>query len=174
MNGGFSPLEGFMSEKDYKGCVSTLRLADGALFPIPITLDASREDIDRLSIVPGARLTLRDPRDDEALAIITGQSLHCDNAGDHCSRVAQWRMCTSLTRSKRLSKCSGRTTRRTRPWPTFAAASRTTTSAATSRRSRRRRTLTTSPCAVRRRLSHLGSQIAYALRRHARRAPGAL
>jgi sulfate adenylyltransferase len=39
---------------------------------MPITLDASNEDIERLSIVPGARLTLRDPRDDEALAIITG------------------------------------------------------------------------------------------------------
>jgi sulfate adenylyltransferase len=73
MNGGFSPLEGFMNEADYKGCVSTLRLADGALFPIPITLDASKEDIERLAIAPGARLTLRDPRDDEPLAIITGE-----------------------------------------------------------------------------------------------------
>jgi sulfate adenylyltransferase len=73
MNGGFSPLEGFMNEADYKGCVSTLRLADGALFPIPITLDASKEDIERLTIAPGARLTLRDPRDDEPLAIITGE-----------------------------------------------------------------------------------------------------
>lgn len=104
-----------MSEKDYKGCVSTLRLADGALFPIPITLDASREDIDRLSIIPGARLTLRDPRDDEALAIITGQLLDCDNAIDSSSRVVQSRMCTSPTRSRRPSKCSVRMTRRTRP-----------------------------------------------------------
>jgi sulfate adenylyltransferase len=72
MNGGFSPLEGFMTEEDYKSVVSSLRLADGVLFPMPITLDASREDIDRLSIVPGARIALRDPRDDETLAILTG------------------------------------------------------------------------------------------------------
>lgn len=52
--------------------VDSLRLADGTLFPIPITIDVSREDVDRLSIVPGARIALRDPRDDEALAIITG------------------------------------------------------------------------------------------------------
>ena len=39
---------------------------------MPITLDVSREDIDRLSIAPGARIVLRDPRDDQALAIITG------------------------------------------------------------------------------------------------------
>lgn len=45
---------------------------DGTLFPMPITLDVSREDIDRLSITPGSRIALRDPRDDDALAIITG------------------------------------------------------------------------------------------------------
>lgn len=52
--------------------VDTLRLADGTLFPMPITLDVSRDKIDQLSIAVGSRLALRDPRDDEALAIITG------------------------------------------------------------------------------------------------------
>ena len=55
--------------------VDTLRLADGALFPMPITLDVSREDIERLNIVPGARLALQDPRDEQSLAIITGKLL---------------------------------------------------------------------------------------------------
>ena len=41
---------------------------------MPITLDVSREDIDHLSIAPGVRIALRDPRDDEALAILTGTS----------------------------------------------------------------------------------------------------
>lgn len=57
--------------------VDTLRLADGVLFPIPITLDVSREDVERLSIEPGIRIALRDPRDDEALAIITGLYQEC-------------------------------------------------------------------------------------------------
>ena len=39
---------------------------------MPITLDLSRADVDRLAIAPGSRLSLLDPRDDEALAIITG------------------------------------------------------------------------------------------------------
>lgn len=39
---------------------------------MPITLDVSREDVDDLKIAPGVRIALRDPRDDEALAIITG------------------------------------------------------------------------------------------------------
>src|SRR6266436_1556189 len=51
--------------------VDSLRLANGTLFPIPVTLDLSHEDIVCLSIKPGARITLRDPRDDEPLAIIT-------------------------------------------------------------------------------------------------------
>ncbi|KAH9931057.1 ATP-sulfurylase [Epithele typhae] len=76
MNGGFSPLEGFMNEADYNGVVDNLRLADGALFPMPITLDLSRETIDRLSIAAGSRVVLRDPRDDQALAIITVDDIY--------------------------------------------------------------------------------------------------
>ncbi|KAL1736074.1 hypothetical protein EV714DRAFT_242411 [Schizophyllum commune] len=76
INGGFSPLEGFMNEKDYKSVVGTMRLADGVLFPMTIALDVSREDIDNLSIAPGARLALRDPRDEEALAIITVEDVY--------------------------------------------------------------------------------------------------
>ena len=43
---------------------------------MPITLDVSSDDIARIGITPGARLTLRDPRDDEALAIITVQDVY--------------------------------------------------------------------------------------------------
>jgi sulfate adenylyltransferase len=52
--------------------VDTLRLADGALFAMPITLDVSHEEVSTKAIAPGARIALRDPRDDEVLAIITG------------------------------------------------------------------------------------------------------
>ncbi|KAH8107882.1 ATP-sulfurylase [Cristinia sonorae] len=76
LNGGFSPLEGFMNEADYTNVVQNLRLADGTLFPIPITLDVSRSDISRLEIAPGRRIALRDPRNDEALAIITVQDVY--------------------------------------------------------------------------------------------------
>ncbi|KMU84506.1 sulfate adenylyltransferase [Coccidioides immitis H538.4] len=71
LNGGFSPLEGFMNEKDYNGVVENVRLADGNLFSIPITLDASKETIDGLGLQPGSRVTLRDFRDDRNLAILT-------------------------------------------------------------------------------------------------------
>lgn len=58
MNGGFSPLRGFMSRGDYEGVCSKMRLADGTLWPIPITLDVSEEF--RKKIEPGSTIALRD------------------------------------------------------------------------------------------------------------------
>jgi sulfate adenylyltransferase len=58
LNGGFSPLTGFMDEADYAGVVSDMRLADGTLWPIPITLDVDDEMARALE--PGASIALRD------------------------------------------------------------------------------------------------------------------
>jgi len=52
------------------------RLADGHLFSMPINLDVSKERIEELRIKPGARITLRDPRDDRNLAIITVEDVY--------------------------------------------------------------------------------------------------
>ena len=58
-NGGFSPLTGFMTRKDYDGVCSDMRLADGALWPIPIVLDVDEATAEGLS--EGDHLALRDP-----------------------------------------------------------------------------------------------------------------
>jgi sulfate adenylyltransferase len=76
INGGFSPLEGFMSQRDYDSVVDTLRLADGTLFPMPVTLDVSREVVDRLSLAKDKRVTLRDPRDGQGIAILTIDNIY--------------------------------------------------------------------------------------------------
>ncbi len=41
--GGFSPLDRFMSEKDYVRVLENMRLAGGQLFPIPLTLSVDTE-----------------------------------------------------------------------------------------------------------------------------------
>jgi len=51
--------------------VQNNRLADGNLFSMPICLDLNRQTIDEVGVKPGARITLRDFRDDRNLAIIT-------------------------------------------------------------------------------------------------------
>lgn len=58
MNGGFYPLQGFLGKKDYINVVKNMRLADGTLWPIPITLDVSKSFSDELKT--GQKIALRD------------------------------------------------------------------------------------------------------------------
>lgn len=64
--GAFSPLDRFMGQDDYRRTVGEMRLGDGTLFPIPVTLpvdDASLIQLDR-------DVALRDSRN-ELLAVMT-------------------------------------------------------------------------------------------------------
>lgn len=65
-----------MGKADYDSVLEKMRLADGALFPIPITLDVSKEQVAQLGLKEGTRVTLRDPRDDNAIAILTVSDLY--------------------------------------------------------------------------------------------------
>jgi len=76
MNGGFSPLEGFMTEPDYISVLESLRLQNGILFPLPVTLDMSSEEVLTLGIRIDQRVALRDPRDDRTLAILTVEDIY--------------------------------------------------------------------------------------------------
>jgi sulfate adenylyltransferase len=54
--GAFSPLKGFLGQADYKGVIAEMRLADGTLWPLPITLSVKPEDGAKV----GGTLALRD------------------------------------------------------------------------------------------------------------------
>ena len=58
MNGGFAPLKGFLNQADYDGVVENMRLADGSLWPMPITLDVSQDFADKIEA--GQDIALRD------------------------------------------------------------------------------------------------------------------
>ena len=58
MNGGFNPLKGFLGKDDYDSVVETMRLADGTLWPMPITLDVSEAFAE--GIEEGQDIALRD------------------------------------------------------------------------------------------------------------------
>lgn len=53
-----------------------MRLANGTLWPIPITLDVSKEEIDEAKIEASKRIVLLDPRDYEPLAILTVEDVY--------------------------------------------------------------------------------------------------
>jgi sulfate adenylyltransferase len=60
MNGGFSPLRGFMTRADYESVCQEMRLTSDLLWPMPITLDVT-EDFAK-SLKPGSsKIALRDP-----------------------------------------------------------------------------------------------------------------
>ncbi|MDE0615795.1 MAG: bifunctional sulfate adenylyltransferase/adenylylsulfate kinase [bacterium] len=58
LNGGFSPLRGFMGQADYDRVCSEMRLVDGTLWPMPITLDMDAKTAEAAQ--DAGRLALRD------------------------------------------------------------------------------------------------------------------
>jgi len=58
LNGAFSPLKGFMTQADYNAVLSDMRLADGTLWPMPITLDVDEKTMQAAK--EAGQLTLRD------------------------------------------------------------------------------------------------------------------
>ena len=67
--GAFSPLNGFMGQKDYTGVVEEMRLANGLLWPVPITLSATKEIADAISI--GDDVALVDDESGEVMGSAT-------------------------------------------------------------------------------------------------------
>jgi len=58
LNGGFSPLSGFMDRRTYEKVLDDLRLGDGSVWPMPIVLDVD-ESLAK-TLAPGGRLALQD------------------------------------------------------------------------------------------------------------------
>ncbi len=48
--GGFSPLNGFMGKADWKSVCEKMMLTDGTFWPVPVTLDVSRENAASIKI----------------------------------------------------------------------------------------------------------------------------
>ena len=59
LSGAFSPLRGFLGSADVASVCADMRLSDGTLWPIPVTLDVTDELAAQVG--PGASVALRDP-----------------------------------------------------------------------------------------------------------------
>jgi sulfate adenylyltransferase len=69
--GAFSPLTGFLGERDYDAVVETMRLADGTVWPLPVTLAV--DEAAYADVREGERLLLRG-EDGKAYAVLTVES----------------------------------------------------------------------------------------------------
>ncbi len=84
MNGGFYPLTGFLSEEDYNGVVENMRTADGKLWPMPITLDVSKEFSEKLE--KDQDIALRD-QEGVILAIMSVTDIYTPNKKREAEKV---------------------------------------------------------------------------------------
>ena len=84
LNGSFSPLTGFLTQKDYDSVVSDLHLSDGTLWPIPITLDVDKEFSNDIS--SGNKIVLRD-HEGVALAVLTISDIWTPNKVNEAEQV---------------------------------------------------------------------------------------
>ncbi len=70
LNGAFNPLEGFMNKKDYDSVLKDMRLDNGDLWPIPITLDVNKKTIESFNLKEKSKISLRD-KEGFLIAIMT-------------------------------------------------------------------------------------------------------
>jgi sulfate adenylyltransferase len=79
--GGFSPLDRFLSRADYERVIDEMRLANGTVFPIPITLPVE----DDAPVALDRDVVLRGPHN-EILAVMTVEEIF-DRRPDEAERV---------------------------------------------------------------------------------------
>ena len=83
--GAFTPLEGFMTEADWKGVCSEFKMANGVFWPIPITLSADKDVAD--SIKDGEEVALIDGDSDELMGSMTVTEKYVIDKDFECKKI---------------------------------------------------------------------------------------
>ena len=83
--GGFTPLNGFMSQADWQGVCDDMRMANGLFWPIPITLSAAKAAADAIEI--GSEVALTDHDDGTILATMRVTEKYLIDKSHECTNV---------------------------------------------------------------------------------------
>ncbi|RQW02521.1 sulfate adenylyltransferase, partial [candidate division KSB1 bacterium] len=83
--GAFSPLNGFMVQEDYESVVDNMHLADGTLWPMPITLAVTKERADALAV--GDQIALVDDESGELMGRITIRDKYAYDKNNEATQV---------------------------------------------------------------------------------------
>ena len=83
--GGFTPLQGFMNEADWRGVCDNMHTDAGLFWPIPITL--STDDATAASLTPGDEVALIGPDDPAPMATMRVEQKYRIDKSHECSEV---------------------------------------------------------------------------------------
>lgn len=83
--GAFSPLTGFMNEDDYRSVVDRMRLADGTVWSIPITLSVARVQAESLEI--GEQVALVGEQDGVVYGLLEIGSIYSVDQAEEARKV---------------------------------------------------------------------------------------
>ena len=83
--GGFTPLEGFMTEADWRGVCDGMRTSSGLFWPIPITLSAPSAAADAMAV--GSEIALADPEGGALLATMRVTEKYAIDRAHECATV---------------------------------------------------------------------------------------
>ncbi len=83
--GAFSPLTGFMNEDDYRSVVDRMRLADGTVWSIPITLSVARVQAESLEI--GEQVALVGEQDGVVYGLLEIGSVYSVDQAEEARKV---------------------------------------------------------------------------------------
>jgi sulfate adenylyltransferase len=83
--GGFTPLDGFMGQADWKGSVGDMKLTDGTFWPIPVTMSVNKGKAD--SIKTGQEVLLVDAETEEMMGTMKVTEKYTIDKAWECKEV---------------------------------------------------------------------------------------
>ena len=83
--GAYTPLDGFMTEADWRGVCADMKLENGVFWPIPITMSASEELAGKIKV--GQEVALTDGESGEILATMSVDEIYAIDKEFECSNV---------------------------------------------------------------------------------------
>lgn len=83
--GGFTPLDGFMGQDDWKSVTSDMQMSDGTFWPIPITLSVTQDDAESIEI--GSEIALFSSETEEIMAMMKIDDKYSIDRSKECMDV---------------------------------------------------------------------------------------
>ncbi|MDH5541710.1 MAG: sulfate adenylyltransferase [Nitrospinota bacterium] len=83
--GAFTPLDGFMGKKDWKGVCEKMKMVNGLFWPIPITISVSREEAAKIK--NGESVSLVDDETDELMGSMVVKEKYEPDLKFECKHV---------------------------------------------------------------------------------------